>query len=633
MDAPDDFNFPFKPYNIQLKFMRSLYQVLSNERIGIFESPTGTGKSLSLICGSLKFLRDYEEHHENELRNSIDEVNQELVNTFGKDGDWINEQYQIIQTRQKLLGYQTQLENINKYKQKIRDIKNKIEEKQKFIISKTENCDEILEQNDDIGDDFILGDIESDSDEEELQDTDESEKYRPVQIFFCSRTHSQLSQIVGEVKSTIYKKDLRSVSLASRQNYCINKSVMKLKNGSLINEQCLELQKSQSKKKKECNENLRKRQRTASKSCPFYKRNIEAMKYLSLSKVMDIEELVKAGIEEKSCPYYASRGAVEDSQLILIPYQILLSKTTREQCGISLKNNIVIIDEAHNLMDTISQIHTSSITLEQLKLSHCQLVKYKMKYVKRFAAKNLLKFNQLIFTTKQLIKFLESNIVSRTLELHEILNEASIFNINLADILKFCDKNRLAQKIYGFAKIFNKQEHEQKLADELKKHSAKQFLLELQAKQNKNAKANEQKVVQHIEETNEEDTFQSNGIRVLLQFLECLTQKYDGGRILLIFDDASKETSLKYLLLDPLNPFECIINECRSIILAGGTMKPTDELTEQLFKHCMHRVEIHSFGHVVPQKSILPVALSHGCNNKEFLFTHANRNNQEMVSF
>jgi hypothetical protein len=39
---PDSFGFPFEPYSIQKDFMTSLYRTLSQDKIGIFESPTGT---------------------------------------------------------------------------------------------------------------------------------------------------------------------------------------------------------------------------------------------------------------------------------------------------------------------------------------------------------------------------------------------------------------------------------------------------------------------------------------------------------------------------------------------------------------------------------------------------------------
>lgn len=48
--------FPFRPYDIQLDLMRGLYDVLERGGIGIFESPTGTGKTLSVLCSSLHWL-------------------------------------------------------------------------------------------------------------------------------------------------------------------------------------------------------------------------------------------------------------------------------------------------------------------------------------------------------------------------------------------------------------------------------------------------------------------------------------------------------------------------------------------------------------------------------------------------
>lgn len=40
------FPFPFKPYDIQEKFMKELYFTLEQQKLGIFESPTGTVSSL-----------------------------------------------------------------------------------------------------------------------------------------------------------------------------------------------------------------------------------------------------------------------------------------------------------------------------------------------------------------------------------------------------------------------------------------------------------------------------------------------------------------------------------------------------------------------------------------------------------
>lgn len=86
-------------------------------------------------------------------------------------------------------------------------------------------------------------------------------------------------------------------------------------------------------------------------------------------EAMDIEDLVHLGREMKTCPYYGSRRMAPAADLIILPYQSLLSKSSRESLGLSLRNNVVIIDEAHNLADTLLSMHDAKITASQV---NCQ---------------------------------------------------------------------------------------------------------------------------------------------------------------------------------------------------------------------------------------------------------------------
>jgi chromosome transmission fidelity protein 1 len=61
----------------------------------------------------------------------------------------------------------------------------------------------------------------SSSDGEELEE-EEEEEVTP-KVYFTSRTHSQLSQFVGELKRTEFAGRIRTVCLGSRKNLCINK--------------------------------------------------------------------------------------------------------------------------------------------------------------------------------------------------------------------------------------------------------------------------------------------------------------------------------------------------------------------------------------------------------------------------
>ncbi|KAL7207460.1 hypothetical protein ACSBR1_029417 [Camellia fascicularis] len=61
-----------------------------------------------------------------------------------------------------------------------------------------------------------------------------------------------------------------------------------------------------------------------------------------------------------------SRSVVPAADLVVLPYQSLLSKSSRESLGLNLKNNIVITDEAHNLVDSLVSMYDSKITLSQI---------------------------------------------------------------------------------------------------------------------------------------------------------------------------------------------------------------------------------------------------------------------------
>jgi chromosome transmission fidelity protein 1 len=80
----------------------------------------------------------------------------------------------------------------------------------------------------------------------------------------------------------------------------------------------------------------------------------------------DIEEIAELGKSQHACAYYASRGAVANAQLIALPYSMLLHKDTRETLGIDLKGAVVICDEAHNLLDSLSDLHSAELSLAQV---------------------------------------------------------------------------------------------------------------------------------------------------------------------------------------------------------------------------------------------------------------------------
>lgn len=151
-------------------------------------------------------------------------------------------------------------------------------------------------------------------------DPDDSEE---TKIFYCSRTHSQLSQFAGELRRVTLpssippeiehegsenhdpenelQEAIKHLSLGSRKTMCINTKVQNLGSATAINERCLDLQRPDV---------------AADKKCPFApsKENepvINDFRDHVLAKVQDIEDIGKIGKRMSICPYYASRPVIK----------------------------------------------------------------------------------------------------------------------------------------------------------------------------------------------------------------------------------------------------------------------------------------------------------------------------------
>ena len=110
-------------------------------------------------------------------------------------------------------------------------------------------------------------------------------------IIYAARTHSQLSQFVSEVQRTKWGKSIRLVTLGSRSNGLCGHFHNSQKSESALSEACLDLQKSSSQK------------------CPYNEKHaISTLSLQLLSQPTDIEEAGRLGQVGKTCAYYATRN-------------------------------------------------------------------------------------------------------------------------------------------------------------------------------------------------------------------------------------------------------------------------------------------------------------------------------------
>jgi regulator of telomere elongation helicase 1 len=269
--------FPFEPYQVQTDYMSKVIECLEEGENGMLESPTGTGKTLSLLCSSLAWL-------------------------------------QIQKAK-----FQANLVQINKVK--------------------TENGQK---HNDpDPFDDFAasLG-----------TGPGTSKSWGCPKIIYASRTHSQLTQAMQELKRTKYHY-MKAAVLGSRDQMCINPEVQAETGNAAKTHMC--------------------RLKVLTRSCGFHSRveKVKDSRDVQEAGIMDIEDLVKVGTKQRCCPYFLSRELIEQADIIFMPYNYLLDPKARRANKIELTNTIVILDEAHNVEKMCEESASIQIRSTDIALS------------------------------------------------------------------------------------------------------------------------------------------------------------------------------------------------------------------------------------------------------------------------
>ncbi|KAF0296920.1 Fanconi anemia group J [Amphibalanus amphitrite] len=143
------------------------------------------------------------------------------------------------------------------------------------------------------------------------------------------------------------KKRLKMTILASRDHTCIHPDVSRSANK---NDGCRDLRDPHNQEG----------------SCGYFTRANQRLRYQEqlpgegLSEAWSLEELVGLGRRIRACPYYAGRNLKEDADIVFCPYNYLIEPSIRESMEISLKNQVVILDEAHNVEDSSREAASGS---------------------------------------------------------------------------------------------------------------------------------------------------------------------------------------------------------------------------------------------------------------------------------
>lgn len=603
-----DFCHPYQPYDIQLDFMNKLYRCIEQEKIGIFESPTGTGKSLSLICGALTWLRDHEHRSLGAPGNDVEA------------GDWLAQAEASARRRESLL----EREELEHKLAAIRRRENKRSQANGSFNSakKARLLQDQTLQHQSPEDDFMLEDYDSDVESDHLalksskpgfststqalldqlhgptKPQVEEEENDRLKLIICSRTHSQLTQFVNELRRVKAPSILSSgvaeqssgndieecvkhLPLGSRKNLCINPKVNRLASATAINEQCLDLQKPGTPKDKRCTYLPAK----------DGKERLVGFRNAAIAQIRDIEDIGTLGQRMEICPYYASRHAIPSTEVLTLPYPLLLQRSAREALGVSVKDNVVIIDEAHNLMDAIADTYSISLRLCELDQATRQTTAYVARFKNRLKGKNRVYVTQVLRLLNSITDCLRATMdltsqQETTVTATQLMSGKGVDQIKPHKLLQYLHQSKLAHKVEGFT--------EARAEEGGKPNQAKGVLMQFQS------------------------------------FLVVLMNPDEEGRFFISCKEG--EPGVRYTLLDPREHFRDIVREARSVVLAGGTMSPMSDYSDYLFSYLeKDQLQTFSFGHVIPDNNLFATSVTKGSSNIEFDFTYNKRSSEPMI--
>ncbi|XP_037631188.1 Fanconi anemia group J protein isoform X2 [Sebastes umbrosus] len=383
-------HFPCKAYPSQLAMMNSIVRGLNNGQHCLLESPTGSGKSLALLCSALAWQKAQFAKLQ-EGGSLVEDKCQSDKNCGDYKKSDVTTPCQCVchskasgttattaakpvvvdltvspckETKQPLHQAPEHVSSPEESQPKKQSIASRLSEKFQSSLSSDR------EKDDDFQPDrkrIRTADNKSPepcsrcpcaSTKDGVKDKDKGVKKKIPKIFFGTRTHKQITQIANELKRTVYSGVPMTI-LSSRAHTCVNPEVAPHANR---NERCKELLEGKD-----------------GKSCRFYHgvqrmRDQQTLQRVhGLHDAWDIEDLVALGKRIRACSYYAARELMQGASIIFCPYNYLLDPMIRESMEIDLEGQIVVLDEAHNIEDCARESASFTLDYNSLLMSRDEL--------------------------------------------------------------------------------------------------------------------------------------------------------------------------------------------------------------------------------------------------------------------
>lgn len=121
-----------------------------------------------------------------------------------------------------------------------------------------------------------------------------------------------------------------------------------------------------------------------------------------------------------------------------------------------MKNSVVIIDEAHNVLETIAHMHSAEVSQAHIEHAQSQVKNYFKKFQKMLKAKNLLYIKHILTVLAKLKGAVKNQEDSKLIQFGDFLVEMDSFDkINLFKLIRYIEKSRICYKLQSYNKQKN----------------------------------------------------------------------------------------------------------------------------------------------------------------------------------
>uniref|UniRef100_A0A8C3KJ91 DNA 5'-3' helicase n=1 Tax=Calidris pygmaea TaxID=425635 RepID=A0A8C3KJ91_9CHAR len=386
--------FPCKAYPSQLAMMNAIVKGLNNRQHCLLESPTGSGKSLALLCSALSWQQSlygkkpetsppcrcacHSRPKSDEAATSVNHGascsfnNYETGSSIKPGSPKGNETLASkLSAKKRLSLCDKENDDFQVDRKRIRPLETENQVRKRHCFAKGVQLVDALEKSvktttfspqtssGPCTDCSCSSGKETDKNTSNTKKKENGDQLFIPKIFFGTRTHKQISQITRELKRTAYSSVPMTI-LSSRDYTCIHPVVSG--SGSNRNEMCVELLEGKH-----------------GKSCLYYHGVHKLSEHHALQsahgmyQAWDIEDLVSLGKKLRACAYFAARELMVRADIVFCPYNYLLDPQIRESMEINLKDQVVILDEAHNIEDCARESVSYGVTENQLRAAREEL--------------------------------------------------------------------------------------------------------------------------------------------------------------------------------------------------------------------------------------------------------------------